>query len=204
MKTLVSASIAIGLLIAGASGAQASVALGAPAPNFTLTDMNGKPVSLSQFKGKYVVLEWTQPECPFVRKHYGSGNMQSLQRTYTAKGVVWLSINSSSKGREGYVTEDQARLIAAGQGGAPTDVLLDHSGAVGHLYGATTTPDMYVISPKGELLYMGAIDSIPSHNISDLAAAKNLVAAALNDALAGHSVAIKAAPPYGCSAKYAK
>jgi hypothetical protein len=184
--------------------AHAAPTIGKTAPDFTLPNVNGGKVSLAHFKGKYVVLEWTNPECPFVRKHYGSGNMQNLQRTYTAKGVVWLSINSSTEGREGYVTPEEGRKVAAGQGGAPTDVLLDHSGSVGHLYDAKTTPHMFIIAPDGRLLYMGGIDSIQTNRIADLPKAKNYVAAALDEALAGKEITVKTAIPYGCSVKYAK
>ncbi|WP_313804750.1 thioredoxin family protein [Sphingobium sp.] len=183
--------------------AQAEVTLGGQAPDFKLTDMHGKPATLSRYKGKYVVLEWTNPKCPFVRKHYGSGNMQRLQRTYTKRGVVWLSINSAAAGREGYSTPEQALATSIEQKGAPTDVLLDPTGQVGHLYGARTTPHMFIISPAGRILYMGGIDSIPSNKPEDLPKAKNFVAAALNEALAGKPVTVKTSMPYGCSVKYA-
>jgi AhpC/TSA family len=190
------------LLMFWSGATQAGVTPGAQAPGFTLPDMEGHKVSLAQFKGKYVVLEWTNPECGFVGKHYGGGSMQNLQRTYTAQGVVWLTINSSAPGFEGYVTAREAKLVAAGQGGAATDVLLDHDGTVGHLYAAKTTPHMFIIGRDGKILYMGGIDSIPSDHIDDLPKAKNYVAAALNELLAGKPVTVKAAVPYGCSVKY--
>lgn len=191
------------LMVAASVAVHADVRLGQDAPNFTLTGMHGRQVSLDKFRGRFVVLEWTNPECPFVRKHYGSGNIPSLQRRYTGKGVVWLSINSSAAGREGYRTPAQALATVKAQKAAPTDVLLDHAGTVGHLYGARTTPHLFLISPKGKLLYMGGIDSIPTHDVEDLPRAKNYIAAALDEALAGKSVRIGTSMPYGCSVKYA-
>jgi hypothetical protein len=190
-------------LAAGPVAALADVHVGDVAPNFTLTDMHGKEVSLDRFKGKFIVLEWTNPECPFVRKHYGSNHMQGLQRTYTKRGVTWLSINSGAPGREGYRTPEAALATAALQKAAPTDVLLDPKGSVGHMYGATTTPHMFLIGRDGKLLYMGGIDSIPTNKVEDLPMAKNYIAAALDEALAGKPITTKAAMPYGCSVKYA-
>ncbi|NOW47999.1 hypothetical protein FHW96_004183 [Novosphingobium sp. SG751A] len=190
-------------LVAGPVAALADVHVGDVAPNFTLTDMHGKEVSLDRFKGKFIVLEWTNPECPFVRKHYGSNHMQGLQRTYTKRGVTWLSINSGAPGREGYRTPEAALATAALQKAAPTDVLLDPKGTVGHMYGATTTPHMFLIGRDGKLLYMGGIDSIPTNRVEDLPMAKNYIAAALDEALAGKPITTKAAMPYGCSVKYA-
>lgn len=199
-KQLISAAVALSML---GTTAQAEVHIGEDAPNFTLPDMHGRQVSLNKFRGRFVVLEWTNPECPFVRKHYNSGNMPALQRRYTAKNVVWLSINSGALGREGYRTAAQALATVKAQKAAPSDVLLDHAGTVGHLYDAKTTPHMFLISPTGKLLYMGGIDSIRTNDPADLPKAKNYIAAALDEALAGKPVTEKAAMPYGCSVKYA-
>ncbi len=146
IKTLL---IACGLLAATAGLSLAETEVGKSAPNFTLPDTNGKTHSLADFKGKFVVLEWYQPDCPFVRKHYKSGNMQSLQKEYTAKGVVWLSIDSSAPGEEGNYPAEKLNQIASTDGAARTALLLDPDGKVGRLYGAKTTPDMYIIDPNG-------------------------------------------------------
>jgi len=203
MKTILY-SIAVALLACSVSPARAVIATGHPAPNFTAQDTNGHPISLADFKGKIVVLEWTNPKCPFVLKHYNSGNMQKLQKTYTAKGVIWITINSAAPGREGFGTAADANQIVAERGAAPSFVILDSSGVIGHLYDAKTTPHMFIISPDGTLMYHGGIDSIATHDIPDLARAKNYVAAALDEMLAGQPVKVSAAMPYGCAVKYAK
>jgi peroxiredoxin len=177
--------------------------VGQNAPDFTLKDTNGKPQTLSSYKGKYVVLEWYQPDCPFVRKHYGSGNMQKLQKEYTAKGVVWLSIDSSAPGQEGNYDAAKLNAFAARDGAARTALMIDSDGKVGRLYGAKTTPDMYVIDPSGKLIYQGAIDNKRSTDLADVNRATNYVKAALDSALAGKNVATTATAPYGCSVKYA-
>src|SRR6266481_3833819 len=159
IKTLL---IVGGLFAVTAGLSCAGTEVGKSAPNFSLPDTNGKTRSLTDFKGKYVVLEWYQPDCPFVGKHYKSGNMQALQKEFTAKGVVWLSIDSSAPGQEGNYPAAKLNEIASGQGVARTALLLDPDGKVGHEYGAKTTPDMYIISPEGKLLYEGAIDNKPS------------------------------------------
>jgi peroxiredoxin len=179
------------------------VQVGQSAPDFTLKDTNGKPQTLSSYKGKYVVLEWYQPDCPFVRKHYGSGNMQKLQKEYTAKGVVWLSIDSSAPGQEGNYDAAKLNAFAARDGAARTALVIDSDGKVGRLYGAKTTPDMYVIDPSGKLIYQGAIDNKRSTDLADVNRATNYVKAALDSALAGKNVATTATAPYGCSVKYA-
>jgi len=172
------------------------------APDFTLTDTNGQSHSLSDYKGKFVVLEWFNPDCPFVKKHYNSGNMPGLQKQYTAKGVVWLSIDSSAPGNEGnYPPQDLNKFMAA-KGAAPTAVFTDADGKIGRLYGAQTTPHMFIIDPKGILIYQGAIDDTPSADIDDLKTAKNYVSAALDAAMAGKPVAVSATKSYGCSVKY--
>jgi peroxiredoxin len=172
------------------------------APEFTLTDSNGKQHSLSDFHGKFVVLEWVNYDCPFVRKHYGSRNMQRLQRAYTEKDVVWLSICSSAPGKQGYFEPDelQARIIE--EDAVPTAYLIDADGAVGKLYEARTTPHMFVISPKGILLYAGAIDDIASTDVDDVPKATNYVRTALDAALAGKPVTTTSTKSYGCSVKY--
>jgi peroxiredoxin len=181
----------------------AEVEIGKPAPDFALPDTNGKTHSLADLKGKYVVLEWYQPDCPFVRKHYRSGNMQALQREYTAKGVVWLSIDSSAPGEQGNYPADKLNQFAARDGAARTALLLDPAGNVGRLYGAQTTPDMYIIDPSGNLVYKGAIDNKRSTDLEDVKTATNYVKSALDALLNGKPVPMSSTRPYGCSVKYA-
>jgi peroxiredoxin len=181
----------------------AEVEIGKPAPSFTLPDTNGKAHSLADLKGKYVVLEWYQPDCPFVRKHYRSGNMQALQKEYTAKGVVWLSIDSSAPGEQGNYPADKLNEFAARDGAARTALLLDPAGNVGRLYGAQTTPDMYIIDPSGNLVYKGAIDNKRSTDLEDVKTATNYVKSALDALLNGKPVPTTSTRPYGCSVKYA-
>ena len=175
---------------------------GETAPDFTLKDSKGNSQKLSSYSGKFVVLEWMNPECPFVKKHYSIGNMQSLQKEYTTKGVVWLSIISSAPGKQGYCTGPQAEANTKDQKASPTAVLLDPSGEVGQMYGAKTTPHMFVINPEGKLIYMGAIDSIRSANSSDCAKAENYIRQTLDAALAGKPVPTPETKSYGCSVKY--
>lgn len=181
----------------------AEVEIGKPAPNFTLPDTNGKTHSLADLKGKYVVLEWYQPDCPFVRKHYRSGNMQALQKEYTDKGVVWLSIDSSAPGEQGNYPADKLNEFAARDGASRTALLLDPAGNVGRLYGAQTTPDMYIIDPSGNLVYKGAIDNKRSTDLQDVKTATNYVKSALDALLNGKPVPTNSTRPYGCSVKYA-
>jgi peroxiredoxin len=198
---LAGAAAIIGLGIAGASpGTQARI--GAPAPGFSLTDSSGKTVSLADFKGKTVVLEWTNHDCPYVRKHYSGNNMQALQKKWTAQGVVWLSLISSMPGSQGYVTAEQANKLTTDRGAAPTAVLFDPKGDVGHTYGAQTTPHMYVITGNGTLAYMGGIDDKASTRLEDLKTAKNFVDAALSEVSQGKPVSVTTSRPYGCSIKY--
>jgi peroxiredoxin len=194
----------VGVLVAACGVTLGEVQVGKEAPDFGLTDTNGKTHHLSDYKGKYVVLEWYQPDCPFVRKHYNSGNMQALQKEYVAKGVVWLSIDSSAAGQEGNHPSAELNQIAAKTGAARTALLLDADGKVGHLYGAKTTPDMYIINPQGVLVYQGAIDDKPSTDLADVKTAKNYVKSALNAVLEGQTVALTSTRPYGCSVKYAR
>jgi hypothetical protein len=182
--------------------AAAAPQLGQPAPAFTAVDLNGKPRALADFKGKTVVLEWTNNGCPYVQKHYNSGNMQGLQKQATAEGVVWLTIISSAPGFQGYLTGPQAKAWKAKAGAHSSDVLLDPKGTVGRAYDARTTPHMYVIDKTGKLVYMGGIDDKPSSDPSSLKGAKNYVTAALADVKAGRAVAQAATRPYGCSVKY--
>jgi peroxiredoxin len=195
--------LVVGALALNVGSAFAGVQVGQSAPDFTLPDTNGQSHQLSEYKGKYVVLEWYNPDCPFVRKHYGSGNMQALQKEFTARGVVWLSIDSSAQGQEGNYPAAKLNEIASSQGVARTALLLDPEGKVGHEYGAKTTPDMYIISPQGTLVYEGAIDSKPSTNWDDLKTATNYVRVALQSAMSGKTVAQTNTRPYGCSVKYA-
>jgi peroxiredoxin len=196
--------LVFGVLALSAGAALAGVEVGQPAPDFSLPDTNGQNHQLSQYKGKWVVLEWYQPDCPFVRKHYGSGNMQALQKEFTAKGVVWLSIDSSAPGQEGNYPAGKLNEIASSQGVARTALLLDPDGKVGHTYGAKTTPDMYIINPEGKLVYEGAIDSKPTTAIADLKTATNYVKVALDNSMTGKSVSQTVTRPYGCSVKYAQ
>lgn len=182
--------------------AQAAAKLGQPAPDFTLTDISGDSHQLSGYKGKTVVLEWVNSGCPFVQKHYESGNLPKLQRTATTDGVIWLTINSGRAGAQGDLDGGTATSWLKKHDAAPTAYLRDQDGKVGRLYGAKTTPHMYVISGDGTLVYNGAIDSIRSADKSDLAKATNYVAAALADLKAGKPVAVSASQPYGCAVKY--
>ena len=176
--------------------------VGDPAPDFTATDSNGQTHKLSEYRGKYVVLEWTNNGCPFTRKHYTSGNMQNLQKEWTAKGVVWLTVLSSAPGAQGYMTASAENAYIDKVHASPTAALLDPTGALGHEYDARTTPDMYVIDPAGKLIYAGAIDDHATTDPSDIPHSKNYVSDALTEAMAGQQVAVTYTRPYGCSVKY--
>ena len=180
-----------------------AVRIGDPAPDFTGTDSNGKTQSLSQYKGKYIVLEWSNRDCPYTRKQYDSGNMQSLQKQWTGKGIVWLTIISSAPGEQGYVTAQEEDAQLAKVHAAPTAVILDPKGTIGHEYQAKTTPHMFVIDPAGKVIYQGAIDDHPTTDVSDVRESKNYVSGALTEALSGKPVAVSSTRPYGCSVKYA-
>ena len=193
---------AVATFIAGAIYTAEVPPVGTAAPDFSLTDSNGKAHSLSQYKGKYVVLEWFNPECPFVKKHYGSDNMQNLQQEYTGKGVVWLTIDSNAPGTEGNLTPEQAQKVMASWKTKQTALLLDPESNVAKLYGAKNTPDMVVISPEGKIVYEGAIDSKASPNPADIPSSTNYVKAALDESLAGKTVSKPTTKPYGCSVKY--
>lgn len=198
---LACASLVAAATIAGAQG-EAGPRVGAPAPSFTSTDSNGRSVSLADMKGKTVVLEWTNDECPFVRKHYMGENMQALQKKWTGKDVVWLTIISSPPGEQGYATAEKANKLTVDRGAAPTAVLLDPKGDVGRAYKAQVTPHMYVIAPDGKLAYMGGIDDKPSAKVEDLKGARNYVDAALTELAAGKPVSTTTARPYGCTVKF--
>ena len=186
-----------------AAAAAYAVRVGDPAPNFTGTDSNGKTHTLSEYRGKYVVLEWSNRDCPYTRKHYTSGNMQSLQKEWTAKGVVWLTILSSAPGEQGYVTASEENAQLAKVHAAPTAAILDPKGVIGHEYDAKTTPHMFIIDPSGKLIYAGAIDDHPTPDVSDIKGSQNYVSEALAQAMAGGAVAMSSTRPYGCSVKYA-
>lgn len=199
MKNLIKSTLA---LVIAASTALAAPEVGQPAPDFTLTDSNGKEHKLSDFKGKFVVLEWLNHGCPFVVKHYSSGNMQKLQKEFTGKDVVWLSIVSSAPGKQGHMSAEETNAAIAEKGAAPTAVLLDESGTVGKLYDAKRTPEMFVVSPEGVLIYAGAIDDKKSTDAADIEGTVNYVKQALDEALAGKPVSVPKTEAYGCSVKY--
>src|SRR5438445_2446875 len=197
-----SLALAFFSLAATALYAAESPAVGSAAPDFSVPDVNGKTHSLSQYKGKYVVLEWFNPECPFVKKHYGSGNMQKLQEEYTGKGVVWLTIDSNAPGSEGNMTPEQAEKVTTAWKTHQTALLLDPKGKAGRAYGAKNTPNMVVISPEGKIAYEGAIDSKATPNPADIPSSTNYVKVALDESLAGKPVTTANTKPYGCSVKY--
>ncbi len=202
-RSLVVTAVAATASIAAAHvHAAAAPKVGQPAPAFSANDVDGKTRSLAEFKGKYVVLEWHNQGCPFVKKHYDSGNMQKLQKELTGKGAVWLSIISSAPGAQGYVTPEQEKEYLAEKHAAPTAVLFDPDGTIGHAYGAKTTPHMFVIDDKGTIVYAGAIDDKPSTDTADVATAKNFVRAAYEEASAGKPVTTASTAPYGCGVKY--
>jgi hypothetical protein len=190
------------LLAARPATAGDAATIDGPAPAFTLGASDGKTYSLSDFKGKFVVLEWVNFGCPFVRKHYDSGNMQQLQKSYTAKGVIWLSVCSSAPGKQGYYAGEALTKQLTQEKYAGTAYLIDADGTAGMSYGAKTTPHMFVIDPKGTLIYAGAIDDKPSTNRDDIVRATNYVSQALDAAMAGKTVTTKESRSYGCSVKY--
>ena len=202
MKILVAAGLAIAAAAAPTTIDASRV--GAQAPEFRGTDTKGTVHNLSDFKGKWVVLEWHNEGCPYVRKHYGGHNMQKLQQEWTAKGVVWLTILSSASGQQGHMEPAQANAYFAKQNAAPSAILLDPSGEIGRLYDAKTTPHMFVINPDGVLAYNGAIDDKPTSDLADLATASNHVSAALAEGMAGKAVTTANSRPYGCGIKYAR
>ena len=192
---------AITTFAAGALYAADVPPVGSAAPDFSAPDANGKTQSLSEYKGKYVVLEWFNPECPFVKKHYGSDNMQKLQAEYTGKGVVWLTIDSNAPGTEGNISADQAKKIMDSWKTKQTALLLDPESKVAKLYGAKNTPNMVIVGPDGKIVYEGAIDSKASPNPADIPSSTNYVKNALDESLAGKPVSNAQTKPYGCSVK---
>jgi peroxiredoxin len=191
------------LALATASALAAPAVVGQPAPAFSATDTSGKTVSLADFKGKTVVLEWVNPGCPYVRKHYDSASMQGTQKGAVDGGVVWLAVNSTHASHYDYKKPAEMAAWLKSQGATPTLALMDSEGKVGRAYGARTTPHMYIVDAKGTLAYAGGIDDKPSANPADTKTAKNFVTAALADIAAGRPVAQAATRPYGCSVKYA-
>jgi peroxiredoxin len=207
-QTLLTALAALSLaspatLVAG-DDAKPAAAIDKPAPAFELPGIDGKSYKLSDFKGRYVILEWNNFDCPFVKKHYDSGNMQALQKKYVEAGAVWLTICSSAAGKQGYNEPDALKTLTAEKKLASTAYLRDVDGKVGKAYGARTTPNMYVIDPAGNLIYAGAIDDKPSTSAADIKGATNYVQASLDAAMGGTAVATKSTTPYGCSIKYAE
>ena len=196
-QTLCAAALAL-----AAGGALAVATVGQPAPAFTAQDASGKTVSLADFKGKHVVLEWVNPGCPYVVKHYGSANMQGTQKEATAKGVVWLSVNSTAADHGDYKAPAAMAQWMQQQKAAPTATLIDADGKVGRAYGARTTPHLYIVDPKGTLVYAGGIDNKPTANPADVATATNHVKVALAETLDGKPVSQATTRPYGCSIKY--
>lgn len=199
-KTL-AATFALTLSLA-AIPAAAAVNAGQAAPDFALPDTSGKTVKLSDFRGRYVVLEWVNPQCPYVRKHYDSANMPGLQKEFGAKNVAWLAINSTRNGHSEYKTPQEMAEWMKKTGGAPTATLLDSDSKVGKLYAARTTPQMWIVDPKGQVVYTGAIDDKRSSDPADIKTSKNFVRAALGEVLAGKPVSTASSSPYGCSVKY--
>jgi hypothetical protein len=187
---------------ASAIGGAAAAKPGAPAPAFSAADIAGRTISLGDYAGKIVILEWTNDGCPFVGKHYNSGNMQALQRKYTGEGDVWLTIASSAPGEQGHVTPAEAKADLDRWRATPTDFLLDPDGMVGRLYDARATPTIVVIDRNGKVAYMGAIDDTPSTRLADVKTAKNYLVAALDEIAAGKPVTVAATRAYGCSIKY--
>ena len=196
-------SLAASLPLFAGTAAHAAAEIGQPAPAFTAQGADGKSVSLASFKGKTVVLEWTNHECPFVVKHYESGNIPQLQKEFTAKGVVWLQVISSAPDKQGHVDGPSAIKINGFRNATPSGVVLDPDGKIGKTYGAQTTPQLFIVDPAGQLVYKGGIDSIPSASKNDIAKADNYVKLAFADLAGGRKVAHASTKPYGCSIKYA-
>jgi peroxiredoxin len=200
-KPIVKSKLIVITVLLGLSATWAA-RVGEPAPDFAATDSNGKVEKLSDFRGKFVVLEWTNRGCPYTQKHYNSGNMQRLQKEWTDRGVIWLTVVSSAPGKQGYVAASEENTYLQQVKAAPTAVLMDPTGAIGHMYDAKTTPHMFLISPQGTLIYNGAIDDRPTTDVSDVNGAKNYISAALNEATTGKPVSVPTSRPYGCSIKY--
>ncbi len=200
-------TFALALILAAAlawfaGSAHANARIGQPAPSFSGVDSQGRTHQLADYRGRTVILEWTNHDCPYVQKHYDSGNMQALQRAATADGAVWLTVISSAPGKQGHVSARQADALTRQRNAAPSAVILDESGAIGRAYGAKTTPHMYIIDARGTLVYMGGIDDRASTDPADIAGARNHVRAALDELKAGKPVSQASTRPYGCSVKY--
>jgi glutathione peroxidase-family protein len=202
MKRYFATIMALTFLLAALISPAWAVRVGERAPDFTATDTNGQSHKLSQYAGKFVVLEWHNRGCPYTQKHYTSGNMERLQREWTGRGVIWLTVISSAPGKQGYVTAADENAFVKEMKAAPTAVLLDSTGALGHLYDAKTTPQMIIINPQGVMIYDGAIDDKPTTDTADISGAKNYVQQALEEATAGKAVSVASTRPYGCSVKY--
>ena len=202
MKRLLLYPILIALLLCTAAKLFSAAKVGEAAPEFTTTASDGKSYRLADYRGKYVVLEWHNNGCPYVGKHYKSGNMQRLQKEWIGRGVAWFTILSSAPGQQGYVTASEENEYVRKMQAAPTAALLDPSGQVGHLYDAKTSPQMIVINPQGVVIYDGAIDDKPTTDLEDVPGATNYVSLALEQAMAGKQVATTTTRPYGCSVKY--
>lgn len=201
-RAVVAAAVALGATFLMGSNAAAAPIVGQQAPDFVAVDTTGAKHKLSDFAGKFVVLEWTNPGCPFVRKHYGSGNMPATQKAATDKGVVWLAINSTERAATDYLKPDALDAWMKSQKAAPTAVLMDEDGLIGQVYGARTTPHIFIIDPKGTLVYAGGIDSIASARVDDIKTATNYVNQALGEAFGGRPISAATTRPYGCSIKY--
>lgn len=203
LAALAAVTLAAPAALVASDDAKPAAAIDKPAPAFALPGIDGKTHSLADYKGKYVVLEWINFECPFVKKHYSTENMQAMQKKYGEKGVVWFTICSSAPGKQGYYEPDALKTMTAEKKMASAAFLRDLDGTVGKAYGAKTTPHMYVIDPEGILIYAGAIDDKPSANPADIKGASNYVQASLEAAMGGKAVATHTTVPYGCSVKYA-
>jgi peroxiredoxin len=195
-------NLVVTALVLCMASVMSSAKVGDSAPDFTAKASNGKTVHLADYRGKYVVLEWHNNGCPYVGKHYKSGNMQRLQKQWTSQGVVWLTILSSAPGKQGFVDANEENDYLAKMQAAPTAALLDPTGQIGHLYDAKTSPQMIVINPQGVVIYDGAIDDKPTTDLDDVPGATNYVSRALEEAMAGKPVETAATRPYGCSVKY--
>ncbi len=202
MKSFRIVLAAIALAASTTLSVQAEVSVGKPAPEFTATGSDGKSYKLADYKGKFVVLQWYNRDCPFIVKHYQGGNMQALQEKYGKQGVVWFEINSSAEGKEGYFNAADSQKIRKEVKSKSLATLLDPSGEIGRLYKAKTTPHMFIIDPQGTLVYDGAIDDHPTPYAEDIPKSKNYVSAALDEALAGKMIAKAKTRPYGCGVKY--
>ncbi len=201
-RAVMAAAVALGASFLMGTAAHAAPAIGQQAPDFVAVDTSGKQHRLSDFAGKFVVLEWTNPGCPFVRKHYGSGNMPATQKAATARGAVWLAVNSTERAASDYLKPAALEGWMKEHSAAPTAVLMDEDGVIGQAYGARTTPHIFIIDPKGTLVYAGGIDSIPSARVDDIKAATNYVNQALGEVYGGKPISAAVTKAYGCSVKY--